>query len=390
VRAREALLFALALLAFVSLGLPDAVLGVAWPSLRRSFSLPVDRLGILLFTTMAGYLASSFGSGAIVKRTGVGGLLVASSMLVVASCAGYALAPSWPFVVAAAVPGGLGAGAIDAAINAYAAARFPAGRVAWLHACWGVGATLGPLLMTAVLGAGLGWQSGYAIIASLLAVLALGFHRTRKLWESDSVAEGSSEAPAAGLTHSLRQPLVWANLVLFFVYTGVEASAGQWAYTLFTESRGVAPRLAGIAVGLYWGSLTLGRLVSGVLAHRMAPATLLRTCVLLVPVGALGVASATGTLLDMASLALIGFTGAPVFPLLISGTPQRVGGLHTVNAVGFQVSAACLGAAALPAAAGVLARAYGLETIAVFLVVSAIIVVVLHEAVLRDERKKHS
>jgi fucose permease len=387
VRAREAFLFALALLAFVSLGLPDAVLGVAWPSLRRSFSVPVDRLGILLFTTMAGYLASSFGSGAIVKRTGVGGLLVASSLLVVASCAGYAMAPSWPFVVAAAVPGGLGAGAIDAAINAYAAARFPAGRVAWLHACWGVGATLGPLLMTAVRGAGLVWRWGYAIIAALLALLALGFHRTRKLWEADSVEARPGETPAAGLTKSLGQPLVWANLVLFFVYTGVEASAGQWAYTLFTESRGLSPALAGIAVGLYWGSLTLGRLVSGVLAHHLAPPTLLRTCVVLLPVGALGVAAAPGTLLDVASLALIGLTGAPVFPLLIAGTPQRVGGQHAANAVGFQISAACLGAAALPSAAGVLARAYGLETIAVFLVVGALTVVALHEAVLHGERK---
>src|SRR5262249_14343037 len=136
VRARPALVFALALLAFVSLGLPDAVVGVAWPSIRRAFALPVDRLRVLLFTTMARYLVAGCGWGGMVRRTGVGGLLIASSLLVVASCAGYASAPSWPFLVAAAVPGGLGAGAIDAAINAYAAARFPAGRVAWLHACW--------------------------------------------------------------------------------------------------------------------------------------------------------------------------------------------------------------------------------------------------------------
>jgi fucose permease len=385
VRASRGLLFALALLAFVSLGLPDAVLGVAWPSLRRTFSLPLDRLGVLLFTTMGGYLVSSFASGAVVRRTGVGGLLVASSVLVVASCAGYALAPSWLFVVAAAVPGGLGAGAIDAAINAYAAARFPAGRVAWLHACWGVGATLGPLLMTAVLAAGFGWRRGYAILAAILSVLALGFQSTRRLWEADGNGTSAAEAPEAALAESLRRPIVRASVVLFFVYTGVETTAGQWAYTLFTESRGMAAGLAGVAVGIYWGSLTLGRLVFGALAHRVAPATLLRICIALLPLGTLGVASARAAFPEIASLALVGFTGAPVFPLLISGTPDRVGAPHASNAVGFQVAAACLGAAALPAAAGILARARGLETIAVFLVASALALVTLHEAVRRAE-----
>jgi len=387
VRARPSLVFALALLAFVSLGLPDAVIGVAWPQVRRAFAVPVDRLGVLLFTTMGGYLVSSFASGAIVRRTGVGGLLIASSLLVVASCAGYAAAPSWPFLVAAAVPGGLGAGAIDAAINAYAAERFPAGRVAWLHACWGVGATLGPLLMTAVQSAGLGWRWGYGILAVVLSVLAAGFHRTRGLWEAGPGGGAADDVAPAATFESLRRPIVGANVLLFFFYTGVEAGAGQWAYTLLTESRGMAPAAAGVSVGAYWGSLTLGRIVFGVLAHHVDPATLLRACVAALPLGALGLAAAGGPVLDVLSLVLIAFTGAPVFPLLIAGTPERVGGLHAPNAVGFQVSAACVGAAALPAVLGVLARAGGLETIAAGLVASALLVVVLHEAVLHAERR---
>ncbi len=381
---RPAVVFVLALVAFVSLGLPDAVLGVAWPSVRRTFGVPLDRLGLLLFATMAGYLTSSFLSGAIVRRLGVGGLLVASSAVVVASAVGYAISPLWIFVVLSGVPAGLGAGAIDASINAYAAARFPPGRVAWLHACWGIGATLGPLLMTGVLAAGLSWRFGYVVLAVVLSCLGLGFYATRRLWEMGGATPGPT-APAS-LGESLRHGRVQANIALFFLYTGLESTAGQWGYSLFTEGRGVTPTWAGVGVGAYWASLTLGRLVSGALAHRHAPALLLRGGVALVPLGALLVASSRDPLLGFAGLALIGFVGGPIFPLLISGTPERTGGGHADNAVGFQVAAACLGAAALPALAGVLARAYGIETIAGFLLASALLVLVLHELVLMTER----
>jgi fucose permease len=384
-QARRSLLFVLALVAFVSLGLPDTVLGVAWPSLRRTFDLPLDRLGILLLATMAGYLTSSSLSGLLVRRMGVGGLLVGSSAVVVVSALGYAIAPRWELVVLSALPAGLGAGAIDASINAFAAARFAPGRVSWLHACWGIGATLGPLLMTGVLARGLSWRFGYAALAAVLACLGLGFYRTRSLWDGGRATPEALQAQAP-LFDSLRQPRVQANVALFFLYTGVEGTAGQWAYSLFTEGRGVASTWAGIGVSAYWGSLTVGRLVFGAIAHRYPPARLLRGSVALVPVFALLIAVSRDPLVGFAGLTLLGFVGGPIFPLLISGTPARTGGGHTDNAVGFQVAAACLGAAALPALGGVLARAYGIEAIARFLLVSALGVLALHEVVLRRER----
>jgi fucose permease len=383
-QARPAVVFLLALVAFVSLGLPDTVLGVAWPSLRRTFGVPLDRLGLLLLATMAGYLTSSVLSGPLVRRAGVGGLLVGSSAVVVASVLGYALSPRFGFVVLAALPAGLGAGAIDASINAYAAARFPPGRVAWLHASWGIGAMLGPLLMTSVLAAGLSWRFGYAALAGILACLGLGFYRTRSLWELET-AGGPAPAPAT-LGDSLRQHRVQANVALFFVYTGIESTAGQWAFSLFTEGRGVPATWAGIGVSAYWASLTLGRLVSGALAHRYSPARLLRGSVALVPVFTLLIAWNRDPLVGFAGLGLLGFVGGPIFPLLISGTPERTGGGHADNAVGFQVAAASLGAAALPAVGGVLARAYGIETIAAYLFVCGLGVLALHEAVLMRER----
>lgn len=378
-------LFLLALVAFVSLGLPDAVLGVAWPSVRRTFGVPLDGLGLLLFATTSGYLTSSFLSGPIVRRVGVGGLLVGSSLLVVTSAVGYALSPGWAFVLLAAVPAGLGAGAIDAGINAYAAARFPPGRVAWLHASWGIGATLGPLLMTGVLAHGWSWRWGYGVLAFVLTGLGLAFQGTRALWEAGEKIGGEAGA-AARIGDSLREPFLRANVALFFVYTGVEAMAGQWAYSLFTEGRGFSPEGAGVSVGAYWGSLTLGRIVSGALAHHVPPALLLRGSVALLPVFAFLIAATRGPLWGFSALALLGFAGGPVFPLLIAGTPERVGAAHSHNAVGVQVAAACLGSAALPAVAGVLARAYGIEAISVSLVTTALVALALHEWVLRRER----
>lgn len=384
-RRPASLVFLLSLVAFVSLGLPDAVLGVAWPSVRRTFAVPLDRLGLLLFATTAGYLTSSFFSGSIVRRLGVGGLLVGSSLLVVTSTIGYALSPWWGLVILSALPAGLGAGAIDAGINVYAAARFPPGRVAWLHASWGVGATLGPLLMTGVLAKGLSWRWGYCVLALVLTALGLAFHKTRSLWGSGE-ATAEEKGPVATIRDSLPEPFVRANAALFFVYTGVEAMAGQWAYSLFTEGRGFSAEWAGASVGAYWASLTLGRIVSGTLAHRVSPALLLRGSVAFLPVFAFLIASTRGPLLGFAGLALLGFTGGPIFPLLIAGTPERVGAAHSPNAVGFQVAAAGLGAAALPAAAGVLARVHGIEAISVSLVTSALVALALHESLLRRER----
>ena len=273
------MVFPIALLAFVSLGLPDGVLGVAWPSMRDSFARPLSDLGLLLAAAMSGYLVSTFTSGPLVARTGIGRLLLWSSLVMVVSSLGYATAGVWPMALVAGVLAGLGAGAIDASINAFAAARFPASQVTWLHASYGVGAMLGPLLMTGVLAGGLSWRWGYAAIGALLSLMSLGFALTLALWASAAAPGRAAEEEdarrpgRAPFVETLRRPRVWTNVLQFFVYTGLEVTAGQWTYSLFTEGRGAAPGVAGVWVAVYWASLTLGRIVSGVLARRVpAPA----------------------------------------------------------------------------------------------------------------------
>jgi fucose permease len=385
---RSRWLVPLAFLAFVSLGLPDGTLGVAWPSLRRSFGLPIDRLGVLLLALTAGYLTSSFSSGVAVARLGVGRLLLWSSVAVAAGALVWSVTPFWPLVVGGAALSGLGAGAIDAGLNTFAATHFAPRVVTWLHASWGLGAMLGPLLLTAALTSGLGWRGGYALLAACLLALAAAFRATLGLWDGRPAAGGAAPSllPARGwrgARESLGRPRVRTNVLLFFLYTGVEGSAGQWAMSLLTEARGVEPGLAGITVAGYWGSLFAGRLAFGAAAHHVIPLTLLRLSLATAPLAALVVAVSDRALTGGAGLLALGFLLAPVFPLLIAETPARVGAAHAPHAIGFQVSAATLGAGAVPAAAGLLFRYAGLEALGPLLVAGTLAVLVLHEWALR-------
>jgi fucose permease len=381
-------LLGLAFLAFISLGLPDGVLGVAWPSLRRTFAAPLSHLGILLAVATVGYLASSFSSGWLVARLGLGRLLVWSGTLTAASALGYALAPAWAIVVAGAALAGLGAGAIDAGINAFAAIRFSARTLTWLHASYGLGAMLGPLLMTSILARGLAWRWGYGLIGAGLAALSVGFWLSADRWAREERATRRAGAgpapPGASLRTALGDPLVWMHMALFGVYTGLEVTVGQWTYSLLTEARGVEAAVAGGWLSAFWSSLVVGRVFGGFLSRGVPADSLLRISLGLVPAGALLLWSDPGRSGTLAALLVLGLAFAPVFPLLISETPRRLGHAGASHAIGFQVAAAYCGTAALPGAAGLLARRHGLEVLGPLLVVASVGLLLLHELALRS------
>jgi len=392
-RRHPILLPLIAFLAFVSLGLPDGVLGVAWPSIRKTFDLPISQLGSLLATSMVGYLLSSFFAGALVARLGIGHLLVGSSMLVVAGLTGFAVAPAWWVMVACSLFAGLGAGAIDSAINAHAAAAFAPRTVTLLHACYGIGATLGPLLMTAVIAAQLPWRRGYALLAIILAALGVVFLLTSRWWDTTgSEPRATTRRPntQTPILSALRRPWVLLNITIFFLYTGLEVTAGQWAFSLLTESRRLSPAAAGVWVGMYWGALTAGRIVFGVLAGRLPAATLLITALLGAPVAAALFWLARPHGAALLGLPLLGFCLAPIYPLLISLTPSRVGSAVAPLSIGFQVSAATLGAAAVPGFAGVIARRAGLEILGPFLLIGTLVLLALHLLSARSSRVTES
>jgi len=368
----------LAYIAFISLGLPDGLLGVAWPSIRTTFTLSIGSLGMLLIASTTGYMTSSFFSGRIIARLGVGGVLAASCFLTGMGLIGYTLAPYWWVMVALGVVAGLGAGAIDSGINTYIASNFGERMMQWLHASYGVGVTLGPLIMTAGLNFFNSWRWGYVLVGGAQLMLAASFALTISMWQQhNSPPYGPDPAPERAirltdyrtpLFETLRQPVVWLSLLLFFVYTGVEASFGNWTYSLLTLSRGVTTAVAGLWVGSYWATFTVGRVLAGLLTRRLGVKTLLRLGLLAALSGAVLLWWNPFPTASIIAVAIIGFAIAPVFPGLVSGTSVRVGDQHAANTIGMQIGAAGLGAAVVPGMAGVLAQHASLEAIPVYLV----------------------
>jgi fucose permease len=358
------LLIGLAYLGFVSLGLPDGLNGVAWPSIRVTFGLPIDGLGALLLMFTAGYLVSSFASGRLLSTIGIGTLLSLSCLATGLSLIGYSLAPVWSLIVGLAVIAGLGAGAIDAGLNTFAATQFSPRMVNWLHACYGVGAAGGPAIMTSVLASNHPWQRGYAIVGVWQLALAACFLLTRRQWRTIREKRLSSPTSVrASNVATLKLPAVWLSIAMFFVYTGLEASSSVWAFSLFTESRGASMVTAGLWVSIFWCALSVGRVLSGLVANVIPWQRLIGMCILGIAFGASLIWMNVTLPLSFIGLGVMGIACAPVFPTLIAATPSQLGPGHTANGVGFQIAAAVLGQSLIPAGIGVMAHRFGLEII---------------------------
>lgn len=434
---RHRLLILLTFVAFISLGLPDGVLGVAWPFMRGDFHLPHSRLGWFLSFGVAGYLTSSIGAAWLMRRLDIGKILLISTAMVAISLAGYALVPHWTLILPLALCIGLGSGAIDAALNVFAAEHFSTRIVTWMHAFYGVGATIGPMAMTVAVTtiaftSPPGWRWGYASLAMIQAVTAAAFVMTLPMWRQEPAraAAGSAGVPArpsaeptknadedvrapgnadedvraprhadedvrapghadgdvrapradgdvgvpglAGPREALRHPIVRLHILIYFIYAGIEVTAGQWLFSLLLESRSISPQLCGIAVTVYWASLTAGRIIFGQAAASFSAGSIVRLATLLAPVAAgLLCIRAGGAAMAFAAAALLGFSLAPIYPMLISLTPTRVGKRFATQAVGFQVSAATVGIAVLPSIAGGLVGGVGMEVVPWFLLAAS-------------------
>ncbi|MBK8181543.1 MAG: MFS transporter [Candidatus Competibacteraceae bacterium] len=367
-------LIVLAYVAFIALGMPDGLLGVAWPSVRASFAIPLDAMGALLLTVTAGYLISSFSSGYLIARLGVGHVLAASCAMTGIGLIGYTLVPAWWMMVSLGVVAGLGAGAIDAGLNTYVAAHFNEKLMQWLHASYGVGVTLGPIIMTLALSVLDSWRTGYIVVGGFQLLLVACFVLTLPLWERHDEPAASQKPKRltdykTPLTNTLREPKVWLSALLFFLYSGAEMTLGAWAYSLLTESRGIPSAVAGLWAGGYWATFTVGRILAGLYAKRIGVNALVQGSLACALLGAGLLWWNPADAVSLGAVALIGFAVAPVFPGLVSGTSQRVGAYFAANTIGIQMAAAGLGVAVLPGLAGVLASKISLEIIPVALIV---------------------
>lgn len=369
----------LAFIAYISLGLPDGLLGVAWPSIRRSFSLNHDALGALMISSTVGYLASSFFGGRLMAHFRLGVLLTASTLATGMALLGYAASPAWWAMVIAGVGSGLGGGGIDVTLNTYVASDHGDRLMQWLHASYGIGATLGPVIMTTAIALSGSWRCGYLVVGILQLALTICFLLTISLWEkkADKSAASQETKPLnkydISVKNTLRLPAVWLSIFLFFLYMGVEVAFGAWSYSLLTESREVSPKLAGYWISSFWGLFTVGRISAGIYTLRINRLKLIAGSLLFAFAATVILALNINTPVNLAAITIIGLAIAPILPALISGTEERVGAEYSANTIGFQIAAMGIGGAAIPSITGVIAQQFSLEAIPVFMLILIII-----------------
>lgn len=368
-------LISISFLAFISLGLPDGLLGVAWPFMSERLNVPLDQLGVLLVSFVAGYLSSSLSNSKIMEKISLGMLLTLSCFLTGTSLFAFVLVPHWYLLILAAYFLGAGGGAIDTSINVFASARFSPSVVNWLHAFYGVGATAGPLILSAFIIFGQTWKAGYWTVGTVQILLGFLFLSTAKLWEHHEQQE-NEEKSVTSYRKVLSQPAVWLSIFIFFIYTGTEAGLGQWLYSILIKSRGISEAYGGFWVSAYWGSLTLGRIIFGFILKKSSTQKVIKQAVMGVALGTLIFYLDFHYITSFLAVLLVGWSCAPIFPSMIASVPQWFAPKDAGAIIGFQISAAMIGGALLPATSGFLSRTFGLEVISLAFLIQAVLLLI--------------
>lgn len=379
--------FPLAYLAFVVFGFYEGLIGVSWPAMSTEFGVPLEALGVLFTVSLVGFVLISFTSGSLIRRRSIHWLILTSLILRAIGFFGFTFAPSWIFLILSIFVLSLGGGGLDTGLNGFVSARGSAKQLNWLHASYGVGATIGPFLAAAVAALDGTWRWNFGSLAALLALTSILVWISKPAWNLALVKETASNK-GAGLRQTMRLPIVWISVLIFFLYTGTELAAGQWSFTLFTIGRGEAELAARFWVGIYWGAFTIGRILFGFIADRVSIDRFLRFGILAVVAGAGLLWWNPVTWVGYLGLAIMGLAQAPVFPGLIAGTVRRVGKAHESNVIGFQIGAAGLGGASLTSLIGIMATSTSLEFIGLALLVLAGLTYIAYEAMLALGRAK--
>jgi fucose permease len=353
--------------AFVSLGLPDGILGAAWPQMRAQFSLELNDNWLMLTLGTCGGLLSSFLSGLALRRLGVRSVLLLTTFLTATVVLSFALSPSFALISGLSFFLGLGNGAIDAGLNNFVANNLSSQHMNWLHAFWGVGISLGTLTVSGVLALGSSWRVAYLVVGLLQLTLGVAFLLGFREPAATTVhAEQQRAHPA--FSDTLALPAAWASMALFFAYCGLECGIGLWISSVLHDGRGWTTEASGLMVTLYWSSLTVGRFLIGFVSQRTTAARLVRAALTatlfgtsLIALSSLISGSPLAGLCTALGLLTTGLSLAPVFPTLMHDTPRSVGRAHALNLIGFQSGTGSLGYTLLPILMGTLMRRYSTE-----------------------------
>lgn len=349
-------------IAFISLGLPDSLLGTAWPTMRSSLNLPLEAAGIFIMITTLSTAISSFISGHIIGRLGTGRVTFISCVMTGSMLMCYSFAPSFIWLLFLTIPLGFGAGAVDTGLNNFVAKHYSSRDMNWLHCFWGVGASLGPGVMTLAIAQANSWRTGYRIIGMIQLCISVILLLTLPLWKAKGQHQEYSEHANGVGKNVLRQRGVWLSIVAFPLYVGMEAGTGVWLGSFLVEGRGIAQVTAGVWISIFYISITGGRFISGFITGRFTNRQMIRGGLLIAIVGIIMFALPIRALI-LPGIILMGLGNAPVFPCMVHETPRRFGHGQSEIITGYQVGMAYLSGVAIIPLIGLLAGRVSLEAI---------------------------
>ena len=377
-------LLAIIYVAFISLGLPDALLGAAWPSMYRDFSVPVSYSGIIFVIIAGGTIVSSLQSDRLTKRLGAGAVTAISVLTTALALFGFSISRLYIALCLWAIPYGLGAGSVDAALNNYVAVHYASRHMSWLHCMWGVGASLGPYIMGYALTGGLSWNSGYRYIAVLQIGLTAVLFLTLPLWRGQAktarkTGAVDTKAEPIPLRHVVSIPGAKEIMITFFCYCAVEQTANLWASSYLVLHQEVSAEIAAGFASLFFVGITAGRFLSGFLTLLLNDTQMIRLGQGLIAVGIITLLLPFGTITSLAGLLLIGLGCAPVYPSIIHATPANFGEDKSQAMIGVQMASAYAGTCLMPPVFGLVANHLGISLLPFYLMLILIVMVFMHE-----------
>ena len=383
------LLLAIIYIAFISLGLPDSLLGAAWPIMHEDLGAPLSYAGIISMIIAFGTVVSSLQSDRLTLRLGTGKVTAISVAMTAAALFGFSASSEFWMLCLWAIPFGLGAGGVDAALNNYVARHYRSWHMSWLHCMWGVGAATGPYIMGMALAMGRGWPAGYHIIAVMQVVLTIILFASLPLWKerkNDMQAASADKRKPLSLREIFRIPGAREILVAFFCYSAVEQTCGLWASSFLNLSKGISAEQAASFGAMFFIGITVGRAINGFLAMRMHDESMIRMGQVLILLGIVTVMLPASETFALAGLILIGLGCAPIYPCIIHSTPAHFGRDKSQAIIGVQMAAAYIGTMLMPPLFGILANHLSISLLPIYLLVLLAIMAFMHERLIQKTR----
>ncbi|NMA67358.1 MAG: MFS transporter [Clostridiaceae bacterium] len=376
------LLLAIIYIAFISLGLPDSLLGSAWPVMYGQLGVPISYAGIVTILITGGTIVSSLMSDKMTRKLGAGLVTAISVAMTAAALFGFSVSNSFIMLCIWAIPYGLGAGAVDAALNNYVALHYASRHMSWLHCFWGVGAAISPYIMGYSLTRGYGWPRGYSSVAILQIVLTVILILSLPLWTKNGANESTNTINTAPLTLAQAIKIKGVKLVLlnFFCYCALETTAGLWASSYLVGYRGIDSETAAKFASLFYIGITFGRFLSGFISEKLGDKLLIRFGIIIIILGVLMVGIPGGAnQLALVGLVIIGLGCAPVYPSIIHSTPANFGEENSQAIIGIQMASAYTGSTFMPPLFGFIADNINIGLYPIYLLIFAVLMITMTE-----------